>query len=175
MLHNFLLMFTNVSVFMSLNVCVCFFYISMFYGLKVELKLTCDHNVVDRWRHRWEHNIVYMLIGVNMLTLKVLNFWKFTSCCSLKTLMVRHGGSSAGSYLADHTSPIPSHCASIAATCTLRVKYKKNLEIEYEKAVIMLVMIDLLQKPRWLIGFLPVIVLAKSKVQSYKLCLLQFS
>ena len=36
--------------------------------------------------------------------------------------MVGHGGSSAGSYLADATSPIPSHCASIAATSTLRVK-----------------------------------------------------
>ena len=36
--------------------------------------------------------------------------------------MVGHGGSSAGSYLADPTSPIPSHCASIAATSTLRVK-----------------------------------------------------
>ena len=27
--------------------------------------------------------------------------------------MVGHGGSSAGSYLADPTSPIPSHCVSI--------------------------------------------------------------
>ena len=35
--------------------------------------------------------------------------------------MVRHGGSSAGSYLADPTSPIPSHCASIVMTSTLRV------------------------------------------------------
>ena len=35
--------------------------------------------------------------------------------------MVRHGGSSAGSYLADPTSPIPSHCASVVATSTLRV------------------------------------------------------
>ena len=35
--------------------------------------------------------------------------------------MVGHGGSSAGSYLADPTSPIPSHCASIVATSTLRV------------------------------------------------------
>ena len=32
-----------------------------------------------------------------------------------------HGGSSAGSYLADPTSPIPSHCASIVATSTVRV------------------------------------------------------
>ena len=36
--------------------------------------------------------------------------------------MVGHGGSSAGSYLADPTSPIPFHCASIVATSTLRVK-----------------------------------------------------
>ena len=33
--------------------------------------------------------------------------------------MVGHGGSSAGSYLADPTSPIPSHCASIVATSTV--------------------------------------------------------
>ena len=36
--------------------------------------------------------------------------------------MVGHGGSSASSYLTDPTSPIPSHCASIVATSTLRVK-----------------------------------------------------
>ena len=36
--------------------------------------------------------------------------------------MVGHGGSSAGSYLADPTSPIPSHCVSIVVTSTLRVK-----------------------------------------------------
>ena len=35
--------------------------------------------------------------------------------------MVGHGGSSASSYLADPTSPIPSHYASIVATSTLRV------------------------------------------------------
>ena len=35
--------------------------------------------------------------------------------------MVGHVGSSAGSYLADPTSPIPSHCASIVTTSTLRV------------------------------------------------------
>ena len=37
--------------------------------------------------------------------------------------MVVHGGSSAGSYLADPTSPIPSHCASIVVTSTLRVNW----------------------------------------------------
>ena len=42
--------------------------------------------------------------------------------------MVGHGGSSAGSYLADPTSPIPSHCASIVATSTVRV----NIEIQPE-------------------------------------------
>ena len=31
----------------------------------------------------------------------------------LKTLMIGHGGSSAGLYLTDPTSPIPSHCAVI--------------------------------------------------------------
>ena len=40
--------------------------------------------------------------------------------------MVGHGGSSAGSYLADPTSPIPSHCASIVATSTLRVNFAVN-------------------------------------------------
>ena len=35
--------------------------------------------------------------------------------------MVGHGGSSVSSYLADPTSPIPSHCASIVVTSTLRV------------------------------------------------------
>ena len=39
-----------------------------------------------------------------------------------------HGGSSASSYLAGLTSPIPSHCASIVATSTLRVNiYKLHL------------------------------------------------
>ena len=37
--------------------------------------------------------------------------------------MVGHGGSSAGSYLADPTSPIPSHCASIVATSTVKVNH----------------------------------------------------
>ena len=35
--------------------------------------------------------------------------------------MVGHGGSSAGSYLADPTSPIPYHYASIVTTSTVRV------------------------------------------------------
>ena len=36
--------------------------------------------------------------------------------------MVGHGESSASSYLADPTSPIPSHYASIVMTSTVRVK-----------------------------------------------------
>ena len=39
--------------------------------------------------------------------------------------MVGHGGSSASSYLADPTSPIPSHCASIVATSTVRVNQQR--------------------------------------------------
>ena len=45
--------------------------------------------------------------------------------------MVGHGGSSAGSYLANPTSPIPSHCASIVTTSTLSIKtmlyFKKTM------------------------------------------------
>ena len=40
--------------------------------------------------------------------------------------MVGHGGSSAGSYLADPASPIPFHCASIVATSTVGVNKKQN-------------------------------------------------
>ena len=43
--------------------------------------------------------------------------------------MVGHGGSSAGSYLADTTSPIPSHCASIVATSTIRVNMNLKLRL----------------------------------------------
>ena len=43
--------------------------------------------------------------------------------------MVGHGGSSPGSYLADPTSPIPSHCASIVVTSTVRVKIYTNKAI----------------------------------------------
>ena len=52
--------------------------------------------------------------------------------------MVGHGGSSAGSYLADPTSPIPSHCASIVMTSTVRVNNKhvsfgmKNVHVQPE-------------------------------------------
>ena len=54
--------------------------------------------------------------------------------------MLGHGGSSAGSYLADPTSPIPSHCAviilfqcpsaSIVATSTLRVNKEVFWQIQ---------------------------------------------
>ena len=39
--------------------------------------------------------------------------------------MVGHGGSSAGSYLADPTFPIPFTVASIAVTSTVGVNYEK--------------------------------------------------
>ena len=43
--------------------------------------------------------------------------------------MVRHGGSSAGSYLADPTYTIPSHCASIVVTSTVRVNCLFQLNV----------------------------------------------
>ena len=48
--------------------------------------------------------------------------------------MVGHGGSSAGSYLADPTSPIPSHCASIVATSTVRVNERPLRNILYRNS-----------------------------------------
>ena len=58
--------------------------------------------------------------------------------------MVGHGGSSAGSYLADPTSLIPSHCASIVTTSTLRVKYLTSPKIAvYVKIVVFLHNLDI--------------------------------
>ena len=47
--------------------------------------------------------------------------------------MVGHGGSSAGSYLADPTSHIPSHYPSIVATSTVRVK--RNYKQAYQMII----------------------------------------
>ena len=47
--------------------------------------------------------------------------------------MVGHGGSSAGSYLANPTSPIPSHSASIVMTSTLRVNMLKKDVLFHER------------------------------------------
>ena len=44
------------------------------------------------------------------------------------------GTCSAGSYLADPISPIPSHCAAIAATSTVRVKQYSNQLPSVQKA-----------------------------------------
>ena len=47
------------------------------------------------------------------LEMEWVDLWQF-HVLSLKTLMVRHGGSSASSYLDNSTSTIPSLCAVIA-------------------------------------------------------------
>ena len=47
--------------------------------------------------------------------------------------MVGHGGSSDGSYLADPTSPIPSHCTSIVATSTVRVNFGTLICSQWER------------------------------------------
>ena len=59
--------------------------------------------------------------AVHTLSLKVLNFWKFTSYCSLKPLW-----SGMGEVMPARTSPTlhppsPSHCASIVVTSTWSV------------------------------------------------------
>ena len=72
--------------------------------------------------------------------------------------MVRHGGNSAGSYLADPTSPIPSHCASIVATSTLRVN--AQLQMVHMRVVLILPLLPpcalhplcmLMMSPRYLL------------------------
>ena len=73
----------------------------------------------ERMHGMW--TVQYSAQQNRFLTLKVLNFWKFTSYCSLKPIWSGIGGSSAGSYRADPTSPNPSHCTSIVATSTVRV------------------------------------------------------
>ena len=45
--------------------------------------------------------------------------------------MVGHERSSAGSYLADPTSPILAHCASIVVTSTVRVNGCAYPELDY--------------------------------------------
>ena len=39
------------------------------------------------------------------------------------------GGSSAGSYLADPASPIPSHCASVVVTSTWRINFLLGCDV----------------------------------------------
>ena len=55
----------------------------------------------------WDLRYWWLHTDGKVLTLKVLNFWKFTSYCSLRPFMVGHGGSSAGSYLARPYIPHP--------------------------------------------------------------------
>ena len=58
-----------------------------------------------------QHSLIY---ASKSLTLKVLNFWKFYSYCCLKPLWLG----------------IPSHCASIVVTSTLRINTGKlNIKV----------------------------------------------
>ena len=54
-----------------------------------------------------------------------LDLWQLLE---LKTLMLGHGGSSAGSYLADPTSPIPLHCAVIILVQSVPVHQLSRLK-----------------------------------------------
>ena len=72
------------------------------------------------------HNNTYYIVCIiiepiflcNILTLKVLNFCKFTSYCSLKPLW--SGMGEVVPARTSPTSPIHSHCASVVVTSTLR-------------------------------------------------------
>ena len=68
--------------------------------------------------YKWVKVLTYMLCYRSSLTLTLPDpsagvSGSLDSYCRLKTLMLGHGGSSDGSYLADPTSPIPSHCTVI--------------------------------------------------------------
>ena len=60
----------------------------------------------------------YSLRDTLYLTPKVLNFWKFSSYCSLKPLWSGMEEVVPARTSPTRTSPIPSHCASIVATST---------------------------------------------------------
>ena len=101
------------------------------YFLVIKTSLLCLYSIQVinsvQWCKRENHidqsfHIIHSFLSLRSITLKVLNFWKCSKkwngwiswqLLQLKTLLVGHGGSSAGSYLADPTSPIPSHCAVI--------------------------------------------------------------
>ena len=59
--------------------------------------------------------------------------------------MVGHGGSSAGSYLADPTSPISSHCASIVATLRVKSPHFSSSSNTFLTLTVLVMTIDALQ------------------------------
>ena len=69
----------------------------------------------------------------NTLTLTVLNFWKFTSCCSLKPLWLGMGEVVPARTSPTLHSPIPSHCESNVVTSTLRVNFRNYMEPSEKK------------------------------------------
>ena len=85
--------------------------------IKVYSQCTCQFG---KWPSLGQEINKFLYYTVTLV--KGLNFWKLTSYCSIKPLWSDMGGNCAGSYLADPTSPIPSHCASIVATGTLTLK-----------------------------------------------------
>ena len=94
--------------------CLCWFFSSFICSAWG----TSSHIVhyTGRWRH---YSTLHW--SLKTLTLKVLNFWKFTSYCSLK-----HLWSGMGEVVPARTSPTlhppsSSHCESIVATSTVRV------------------------------------------------------
>ena len=67
----------------------------------------------------------YLKKHADPLTLKVVNFWKFTSYCSSRPLWSGMGEVVSARTLPPYI-PIPSHCASIVVTSTLKVNFYAN-------------------------------------------------
>ena len=89
----------------------------------------CNNMLVVQWLYLFQPMSIAIFFKITdrgclaFLTFKVLNFWKFTSYCSLKPLW-----SGMGEVVPARTSltlhpqfPIHSHCASIVVTSTVRV------------------------------------------------------
>ena len=73
--------------------------------------------------------IKWLTSSEERLTLKVLNFWKFTSYCSLKPLWSGMGEVvRARTSLSLHPPSPPTYCASIVTTSTVRVKKQKVIK-----------------------------------------------
>ena len=89
----------------------------------VSLVITDGHFLSARYYYA-----TFIKFYCQLLTLKVLNFWKFASYCSLKPLWLGMGEAVPARTSLDPTFSIPSHCASIITTSTLKV----NIQCQYK-------------------------------------------
>ena len=107
----------------------CIFYFTIFY-------LARNNYVVIGKQVNWECNKDEHALAVQHCRPVVINILN-----NQRNNTVGHAGSSAGSYLADPTSPIPSHCASIVVTSTLRVNTMMCIQLYCAKHIYAIVYI----------------------------------